>query len=377
MRKDRFGLVRSSDSSSTSCSLNRSNSRLDRESDEENQISCLPSSAHSALASGELLCGKLRLFTEELKVKFSRKKTRSTSKNNSSFDAQLQKEEENRIVSNDCNNNPSRPNSGLGHDCFDSERETGRDSNIAPESRSPFVHRALPPLPSGSLDDELGGSSNRLQEATFSILDNDRRAHESSGDEEFSVSLNRRSRRRRQSPDETSQSSVFTASGSRFGFIPPPHLQRPQTVEAFDYDDEDDAGSVDHSAPEANHHADLVQSTATNLINLNANLIRESESVLNVLPSTCNAILDVNDEEMRKMLDYAASIEKVKDCGWYWGPISGDKAEKLLANEPDGSFIVRDSSDEHYIFSLTFKVNGTVRHVRIEHDQGKSIWISF
>lgn len=58
-------------------------------------------------------------------------------------------------------------------------------------------------------------------------------------------------------------------------------------------------------------------------------------------------------------------------CGWYWGPISGEAAEKVLANEPDGSFIVRDSSDHHYIFSLTFKLNGFIRHVRIEHDQGK------
>merc|ERR1712058_155394 len=61
------------------------------------------------------------------------------------------------------------------------------------------------------------------------------------------------------------------------------------------------------------------------------------------------------------MGDFAASIEKVKDHGWYWGPLSG---------ESDGSFVVRDSSDHHYIFSLTFKLNGVVRHVRIEHDQG-------
>lgn len=77
-----------------------------------------------------------------------------------------------------------------------------------------------------------------------------------------------------------------------------------------------------------------------------------------------------SDDSDRKSLDYASSIEKVKDCGWYWGPISGETAERLLAHEPDGSFVVRDSSDEHYIFSLTFKLNGFVRHVRIEHDQG-------
>nr|XP_032527866.1 uncharacterized protein LOC116778102 isoform X1 [Danaus plexippus plexippus] len=69
------------------------------------------------------------------------------------------------------------------------------------------------------------------------------------------------------------------------------------------------------------------------------------------------------------ILDFATSIQRVKDYGWYWGPISVESAEKILSNEPDGSFIVRDSSDDHYIFTLTFKLNG-MRHVRIEHDQG-------
>jgi len=39
--------------------------------------------------------------------------------------------------------------------------------------------------------------------------------------------------------------------------------------------------------------------------------------------------------------------------------------------------VVRDSSDHHYIFSLTFKLNGFVRHVRIEHDQGNFSFGSF
>jgi len=77
------------------------------------------------------------------------------------------------------------------------------------------------------------------------------------------------------------------------------------------------------------------------------------------------------------MMDFAASIEKVKDHGWYWGPLSGEAAERILAPEPDGSFVVRDSSDHHYIFSLTFKLNGFVRHVRIEHDQGNFSFGSF
>ncbi|XP_069692519.1 uncharacterized protein Socs16D isoform X2 [Periplaneta americana] len=79
---------------------------------------------------------------------------------------------------------------------------------------------------------------------------------------------------------------------------------------------------------------------------------------------------DEEDLGEEPSMDFASSIEKVKDYGWYWGPISGEAAEKILSNEPDGSFIVRDSSDDHYIFSLTFKLNGCIRHVRIEHDQG-------
>ena len=64
-------------------------------------------------------------------------------------------------------------------------------------------------------------------------------------------------------------------------------------------------------------------------------------------------------------------------CGWYWGPISGEAAERLLQLEPDGSFVVRDSSDDRYIFSLTFKLNGSVRHVRIEHEAGSFSFGSF
>ncbi|XP_047544095.1 uncharacterized protein LOC125076154 isoform X1 [Vanessa atalanta] len=84
-------------------------------------------------------------------------------------------------------------------------------------------------------------------------------------------------------------------------------------------------------------------------------------------PHPSNSRRSANEEDT--IMDFATSIQRVKDYGWYWGPISVEAAEKILSNEPDGSFIVRDSSDDHYIFTLTFKLNG-LRHVRIEHDQG-------
>ncbi|XP_044270458.1 uncharacterized protein LOC123015071 [Tribolium madens] len=101
----------------------------------------------------------------------------------------------------------------------------------------------------------------------------------------------------------------------------------------------------------------------------NASLAEETHNNI-----SCRALppLPFKEEEKadEQILDFATSIQRVKDYGWYWGPLPSEVAEKILSNEPDGSFIVRDSSDDHYIFSLTFKLNNCVRHVRIDHDQG-------
>lgn len=50
--------------------------------------------------------------------------------------------------------------------------------------------------------------------------------------------------------------------------------------------------------------------------------------------------------------------------------MSFDEAEAMLANRRDGSFLVRDSSDERYILSLSFRSLGGTHHTRIEHYKG-------
>lgn len=95
-----------------------------------------------------------------------------------------------------------------------------------------------------------------------------------------------------------------------------------------------------------------------------------SGSSSGLAPPSVNSSPSEKSLERKNKLDFAASIEAVKDHGWYWGPLAGEAAEQILSTEPDGSFLVRDSSDDHYIFSLSFKLNGGVRHVRIEHDHG-------
>ncbi|KOX78292.1 Suppressor of cytokine signaling 7 [Melipona quadrifasciata] len=102
----------------------------------------------------------------------------------------------------------------------------------------------------------------------------------------------------------------------------------------------------------------------------NNNTTSEVDSSVQKLPFFKRAL-----PPLPKSNGHVGGVEQAEDAlttmyGWYWGPISGEAAEKILSNEPDGSFIVRDSSDDHYIFSLSFRLNSCVRHVRIEHDQG-------
>ncbi|CAK9803277.1 Suppressor of cytokine signaling 6 [Anthophora plagiata] len=61
---------------------------------------------------------------------------------------------------------------------------------------------------------------------------------------------------------------------------------------------------------------------------------------------------------------------KLSNYGWYWGPISGTEADTKLLSEPDGAFLVRDSSDDRYVLTLSFKSSGKLLHARMEHSGG-------
>ncbi|XP_035732571.1 uncharacterized protein LOC118446248 [Vespa mandarinia] len=77
----------------------------------------------------------------------------------------------------------------------------------------------------------------------------------------------------------------------------------------------------------------------------------------------------INDESKLKAC-LTEELLKLSKYGWYWGPISGNEADIKLMSEPDGAFLVRDSSDDRYLLTLSFKSSGKLLHARIEHSRG-------
>nr|XP_040045722.1 suppressor of cytokine signaling 7 isoform X1 [Gasterosteus aculeatus aculeatus]XP_040045724.1 suppressor of cytokine signaling 7 isoform X1 [Gasterosteus aculeatus aculeatus] len=72
---------------------------------------------------------------------------------------------------------------------------------------------------------------------------------------------------------------------------------------------------------------------------------------------------------------FASSLRELEKWGWYWGPMNWEDAELKLRGKPDGSFLVRDSSDPKYILSLSFRSQKVTHHTRMEHYRGTfSLW---
>lgn len=63
-----------------------------------------------------------------------------------------------------------------------------------------------------------------------------------------------------------------------------------------------------------------------------------------------------------------AEVDKqLTTYSWYWGNISRRDAENLLRGKDEGTFLVRDSSDKHFLYSLSFRSSGKTMHTRIEY----------
>merc|ERR1712130_303918 len=57
---------------------------------------------------------------------------------------------------------------------------------------------------------------------------------------------------------------------------------------------------------------------------------------------------------------------QITACSFYWGKMDRYEAEALLEGRPEGSFLLRDSAQDEYLFSVSFRRYGRSLHARIE-----------
>lgn len=59
-------------------------------------------------------------------------------------------------------------------------------------------------------------------------------------------------------------------------------------------------------------------------------------------------------------------LKQITNCSFYWGKMDRYEAERLLENKPEGTFLLRDSAQEEFLFSVSFRKYDRSLHARIE-----------
>lgn len=86
--------------------------------------------------------------------------------------------------------------------------------------------------------------------------------------------------------------------------------------------------------------------------------------------STMSTATTPNGTVVHSQVDYihclVPDLERITKSTFYWGKMDRYEAERLLEGKPEGTFLLRDSAQEEYLFSVTFRKYGRSLHARIE-----------
>jgi suppressor of cytokine signaling 5 len=73
---------------------------------------------------------------------------------------------------------------------------------------------------------------------------------------------------------------------------------------------------------------------------------------------------------LQSQVDYVhclvPDLKSITACSFYWGKMDRYEAERLLEGKPEGTFLLRDSAQEEFLFSVSFRKYGRSLHARVE-----------
>ncbi|KAL2102563.1 hypothetical protein ACEWY4_001731 [Coilia grayii] len=67
----------------------------------------------------------------------------------------------------------------------------------------------------------------------------------------------------------------------------------------------------------------------------------------------------------------ASAMRDLKNTGWYWGRLTANEAKEILQHSAEGTFLVRDSSQRDYLFTISAMTSAGPTNLRIEYKDGK------
>lgn len=92
------------------------------------------------------------------------------------------------------------------------------------------------------------------------------------------------------------------------------------------------------------------------------------------VPLNCRLIVNLPNLIVKKFtcpqVDYVhclvPDLRSITACSFYWGKMDRYEAERLLEGKQEGTFLLRDSAQEEFLFSVSFRKYGRSLHARIE-----------
>ncbi|XP_013766597.1 suppressor of cytokine signaling 2 [Pundamilia nyererei] len=67
----------------------------------------------------------------------------------------------------------------------------------------------------------------------------------------------------------------------------------------------------------------------------------------------------------------AAAMKELRNTGWYWGSLTANEAKEILQDTSEGTFLLRDSSQRDYLFTISAMTSAGPTNLRIEFKHGK------